>query len=321
MIFNTLSLWSLIVSGCSSLAHTVSGPEYDSPYGGPPAEYFASSKSSLVSALKHAISKVSQVPDLATYPVNREDNDPDESTIYSDWASFDEGSAFVWIADMDVDCDGINSDCKGSTTSQTQTNWGALSAYEVPYIVTPDRFLSANSEILPGNNVAAVICDGKMFYGILGDSNGHDPQITGEASWLMARTCFPNDDLSGTKGHTDLDVIYILFTGEHAVLPDSAVNEHYITDFGTLRHMGDNLVDALMSNLAPSTGSTTTLTSAATSTRTWGTAPTRTKPPTQTTGPTSFATGLWVDYASSILRMRMYLAAYFAYTFASCYFF
>lgn len=46
-----------------------------------------------------------------------------------------------------------------------------------------------------------------MFYGILGDSNGHDPQITGEASWLMARTCFPNDDLSGTKGHTDLDVI------------------------------------------------------------------------------------------------------------------
>lgn len=90
MIFNTPSLWFLFVFGCSSLAHTVSGPEYDSPYGGPPAEYFASSKSSLVSALKHAISKVSQVPNLATYPVNREDNNPDRSTIYSDWASFDE---------------------------------------------------------------------------------------------------------------------------------------------------------------------------------------------------------------------------------------
>ena len=105
------------------------------------------------------------------------------------------------------------------------------------------------------------------------------------------------------------------------MLPDSAVNEHYITDFGTLRHMGDNLVDALMSNLTPSTGSTTTLTSAATPNWTWGTAPTRTKPPTQTTGPTSFATGLWVDYASSVLQMHMCLAAYFAYTFASCYLF
>ena len=45
-----------------------------------------------------------------------------------------------------------------------------------------------------------------MFYGILGDSNGDEPQITGEASWLMARTCFPNDSLAGDKGHTESDV-------------------------------------------------------------------------------------------------------------------
>ncbi|KAL5360824.1 fungal chitosanase of glycosyl hydrolase group 75-domain-containing protein [Aspergillus floccosus] len=321
MFFNMIPFWSLTILACGSLIHTVSGPGYDSPYGGPPAEYFASSKSSLVSSLKHAFSKVSEVPSLATYPVNREENNSDNSTIYSDWASFDEGSALVWIADMDVDCDGINSECKGSTASQTQTNWGALSAYEVPYIVIPDRFLSANKEMLPGKNVAAVICNGKMLYGILGDTNGHDPQITGEASWLMARTCFANDDLSGAKGHTTVDVIYILFTGEHAVLPDSAMNEHYITDFSTLRRIGDNLVDALISNFAPSTGSTTTLTSAATPTWTWGTTPTRTKPPTQTMGPTSFATGLCVDYARSILRMRMYLAAYFSFTCAGRYLF
>lgn len=45
-----------------------------------------------------------------------------------------------------------------------------------------------------------------MFYGILGDSNGDDPQVTGEASWLMARTCFPDENLTGNKGHTKSDV-------------------------------------------------------------------------------------------------------------------
>jgi chitosanase len=108
-----------------------------------------------------------------------------------------------------------------------------------------------------------------MFYGILGDTNGNDPQVTGEASWLMARTCFPDDDLGGNSGHAEADVTCkhpfiplqtnlaagqltrtdILFTGQNAVLPPSAVNEHYITDFGTLKFMGDRLVNALLVNL------------------------------------------------------------------------
>ena len=45
-----------------------------------------------------------------------------------------------------------------------------------------------------------------MYYGIFGDSNGDSPQVTGEASWLMARTCFPEEDLNGNKGHTAADV-------------------------------------------------------------------------------------------------------------------
>lgn len=48
--------------------------------------------------------------------------------------------------------------------------------------------------------------DGKMFYGIYGDSDGDDPEVIGEASWLMARTCFPNDDLNGNAGHGSVDV-------------------------------------------------------------------------------------------------------------------
>jgi hypothetical protein len=45
-----------------------------------------------------------------------------------------------------------------------------------------------------------------MFYGIYGDSDGDTPQAIGEASWLMARTCFPNDDLNGNSGHGAVDV-------------------------------------------------------------------------------------------------------------------
>ena len=45
-----------------------------------------------------------------------------------------------------------------------------------------------------------------MFYGIYGDSDGDTPQVIGEASWLMARTCFPNDNLNGNSGHGAVDV-------------------------------------------------------------------------------------------------------------------
>ena len=41
----------------------------------------------------------------------------------------------------------------------------------------------------------------------------------------------------------------IVFTGDKAVLPSSALNENYITNFDTLRSMGDSLVGALAKNL------------------------------------------------------------------------
>ena len=53
----------------------------------------------------------------------------------------------------------------------------------------------------------------------------------------------------------------ILFTGKNSVLPSSALNENYITNFSTLRSMGDKLVNALASNLGLG-GSTPTTTSA-----------------------------------------------------------
>ncbi|RAK87213.1 Chitosanase-domain-containing protein [Aspergillus costaricaensis CBS 115574] len=248
MAFKTTAGLALLALAGSVKAQSVDGSKYNSPTNGPPASYFAAATTLPVAALQSAAAKASSVPSKATYPVNTDKNSP-KSTIHSDWVKFNQGAALSWVADMDVDCDGIDYKCKGNGDGLPETNWGALSAYEVPWIVIPDQFLTANEDLLPGNNVAAVICNGKMYYGILGDSNGDDPEVTGEASWLMARTCFPDDDLNGAEGHAEADVTYIVFTGDDAVLPSSALDKNYITNFSTLRSMGDKLVGALASNL------------------------------------------------------------------------
>ncbi|PYH97196.1 Chitosanase-domain-containing protein [Aspergillus ellipticus CBS 707.79] len=284
-----LSLAILALAG-SALGQSVDGAKYDFPSGGPPGSFFAASTRLPVSALQSAAARASIVPPKATYPVSREPGAP-LSTLHSDWVNFRQGAALSWVADMDVDCDGKDWKCNSNGDGQPQTNWGTLAAYEVPWIVIPDQVLTANPTLLPGNNVAAVICNGNMFYGILGDTNGDNPQITGEASWVMARTCFPDEGLSGDKGHVDADVTYIVFTGKDAVLPSSALGKTYLTNFSTLRAMGDKLVGALVSNLKLSTRSpqqslTTLVTSAIRSSTPTGAAASSSATPSRVIHPT-----------------------------------
>jgi chitosanase len=73
----------------------------------------------------------------------------------------------------------------------------------------------------------------------------------------------------------------IVFTGKDAVLPSSALNKNYITNFTTLRSMGDKLVNALASNLGLSGTPPTKTTTLVTST---------------TTKPTSTATCSWAGH-------------------------
>ncbi|KAJ5720446.1 uncharacterized protein N7483_008380 [Penicillium malachiteum] len=232
---------SLLLS-IPTLSQTVDGSEYNNSTAGPPSS---------------AAAKASQTAKYATHPVSRSSG-ATKVTIHSDWSNFTEGTAFVLVADMDVDCDGIDYRCKKNQDGQPQTNFGALAAYEVPWIVIPDKFGTQYRSVLPGNNIAAVICDGKMFYGIYGDSDGDDPEVIGEVSWLMTRTCFPNDNLDGSNGHTGLDVAYILFTGNNTVLPSSALNKNYITNFTTLRSMCDKLIGGRMKNLGNTSAPSTT---------------------------------------------------------------
>jgi chitosanase len=69
----------------------------------------------------------------------------------------------------------------------------------------PNSFVSENG--IPSNALAAVICNNVIYYGILGDTNGNTPQTIGEASWLMAQTCFPDEGLNGAVGHSTPDVL------------------------------------------------------------------------------------------------------------------
>ncbi|KAL4747086.1 fungal chitosanase of glycosyl hydrolase group 75-domain-containing protein [Aspergillus terricola var. indicus] len=245
-------LVTVLFFSTSVLCQTIDGSNDDYFNEGPPASYFSAAPTMPVAALQSAASRLGRTSHGGSFRVSSDSGE--RSSIYSDWASFNEGAAVVWAADMDVDCDGIDYGCKGNPDGRPETSWGALSAYEVPFIVIPEDYLNTHEAGLRGNNIAAVICNGNMFYGILGDTNGDSPEVTGEASWLMARTCFPTEGLSGATGHNDADVIYIVFLGEDAVLPASAMNGKYITDFDTLREMGDALVNALVSNIGLGSG-------------------------------------------------------------------
>ncbi|KAL4982438.1 fungal chitosanase [Aspergillus falconensis] len=247
-------LLAVLFFSASVLCHNIHGSNDDYPNGGPPASYFRAAPTMPVAALQSAASRLGRTYRGSSFRVSSDSSE--RSSIYSDWASFNEaqGAAVVWTADMDVDCDGIDYECKGNPDGLPETSWGALAAYEVPFIVMPEHYLGKHQAGLPGNNIAAVICNGKMFYSILGDTNGDSPEVTGEASWLMARTCFPTEDLSGDTGHNDPDITYIVFLGGDAVLPASAMNERYITDFGTLRSKGDALVNALLRNIGLGSG-------------------------------------------------------------------
>ena len=95
----------------------------------------------------------------------------------------------------------------GNQDGQNETSYGDLSAYHVPWIVVPDSF--ATQHKIPPNAISAVICAGRMFYAIMGDTNGADPEVIGEGSILLGQTCFPKEGLNGGKGHSADDVLCI----------------------------------------------------------------------------------------------------------------
>lgn len=120
---------------------------YDKPNAGPPLAWFRGDESLPISALATAATKGKK--SLNSYQINA--GTSTKSTVYGDWANLSgvcafhyfsrrpcepnqiihQVSAYFWTADMDIDCDGKDFKCKGNTDGQSETNFGALAAYEV----------------------------------------------------------------------------------------------------------------------------------------------------------------------------------------------
>lgn len=137
---------------------------------------------------------------------------------------------------MDIDCDGSNmygGKCSNDPTGQPETAFkDQVSQYGIsdldatihPYVVFGNEGAVPNFDPqeygMKPLSVMAVVCDGQVFYGVWGDTNGLTS--TGEASISLAQLCFPNDNISGYNGHDQNDVLYIGFMGDYAVPGSSA---------------------------------------------------------------------------------------------------
>ncbi|KAJ6567805.1 fungal chitosanase of glycosyl hydrolase group 75-domain-containing protein, partial [Mycena sp. CBHHK59/15] len=159
------------------------------------------------------------------------------ANIYSDWQNLTGVSTFYFIADMDTDCDGPS----GNTDGQKLTSFGTLDAKQVPYFVLPLKFTKDNKSILKDNVLGAIICSGKMFYGIYGDQEIH--KVIGEASILMGQSCFPQMRIDGANSHAAVDIAC-----EHFTISPGTTTDHSI-DIPALKNLGDAQVKLLQTTL------------------------------------------------------------------------
>jgi hypothetical protein len=131
--------------------------------------------------------------------------------------------AVFWNADMDVDCDGQESaQCNLNTdpdfqnqTAATDSTGAPLDAAALPYVVIPGNSSRLNraAQGMSLGSVVAVIYQGQLQYGVLGDVG--PSAIIGEASYAMASALGIDPDPS--TGGADSGVTYIVFTGDTAI--------------------------------------------------------------------------------------------------------
>ncbi len=145
------------------------------------------------------------------------------------------GSAYVWHADMDIDCDGLaTTHCSKKTdpwyqgqTSFKTSQGKSFQAEVTHYLVIPlpsSRFNYSNAGIRPGS-VAAIVYNNKIIYAVFADEGPSD--IIGEASYATARDL--GIDPNPKSGGVDSGVTYIVFPGQ---VPNPVENNSTITNKG-----------------------------------------------------------------------------------------
>ncbi|MQA08278.1 MAG: hypothetical protein GEU98_06940 [Pseudonocardiaceae bacterium] len=131
--------------------------------------------------------------------------------------------AVYWKADLDVVCDGQETEeCNSSTdpdfqpgTAWQQSDGQPLNAAKLPFAVVPlpsDVWDPQDSGIEDGvGNVVAVIYQNKLVYGVVGDKGPEN--IIGEGSYALAEALGADPDPS-SGGIDESDVTYIVFPAE-----------------------------------------------------------------------------------------------------------
>ncbi|KAJ7171129.1 fungal chitosanase of glycosyl hydrolase group 75-domain-containing protein [Mycena filopes] len=187
-----------------------------------------------------------KAPGISTYATTYQADHM--SVIYADWQHLKHVSVFHFMADMDIDCDGTDYDCAGNSGGDPETRFGALDASSVPWYVLPEKFFEPQNKAkaLKGNDLGAIICNGKMFYAIFGDSNGATPQVIGEGSLLLGQACFPDEPISGNYGHGQRDVAYLVFGNK---VPTGINMKSPKIDIAALKELGDQQVKLLVGDL------------------------------------------------------------------------
>ncbi|MFE0426388.1 glycoside hydrolase family 75 protein [Streptomyces sp. NPDC058953] len=130
--------------------------------------------------------------------------------------------AVYWRADLDVACDGRESErCNRKTdpwylpgTAVRQSDGRSLDAAGLPYVVvpTPGPVWRYPESGIRGGGVVAVVHDGRVRYGVVGDTG--PAKIIGEASYAMAESLGIDPD--PVSGGVPSGVTYILFRGSKA---------------------------------------------------------------------------------------------------------
>ena len=95
----------------------------------------------------------------------------------------------------------------------------------------------------------AVVCGGQLIYGVWGDTNGADDDepLVGEASLALATACF-GDGMAAHNGHDVSDVLYVFFSGAHAVPRSASWGAQSFEAFeASISQLGDALVAGLIS--------------------------------------------------------------------------
>jgi hypothetical protein len=150
------------------------------------------------------------------------------------------GDAVYWKADLDVDCDGIQTPpCDTDSQGQPQTSIvddapnGDVDPTKLPYIVIPlgspeTTWYKAHGIEL--GQVGAVIYQGKVEYGIFADEAGGS--FIGEASYAMCQLFLGkpnggNDPCDPNNGGIDAaDITYVTFTGATARATGADIYDH-----------------------------------------------------------------------------------------------